>query len=284
MIARRRIGLLSLLFERTADLAITLSVVVTLAFLLIPILVTALMSLDSRPFMGYFPPPGLTTKWLVSFFKQREYLQGVKTTLIVGGAAAALSTIAGVLAAMALGRYEFKGRTFITNLVMAPLTVPAVVIGYGMLGFFALVGGVSTLERLILAHVVITLPYTVRVIMATMSGIDRSLEEAATGLGANPFMTIVRVILPLIRPAVVSAAVMAFAVSIADVPVSVFLTDPVTTTLSIVLFSQLITTITPAIAAASVYLMAVTGLAVYVIDKLFGLERFLGLRTDSTST
>lgn len=268
-----------LVLERILRVAVKALLVLTVAFLLAPLVLTVVMSLDSRPFMGYFPPPGLTTKWLVGFFDLPEYTKGARVTLILAAIAMVSSTLVGLLAALALVRYEIPGRVVLTNFFMGPLIVPGVVVGYGMLGMFAMVGGLGTLQRLILAHVVITLPYTMRIIMATLSGVDRSFEEAAMSLGANPFRAFWNVTLPLIKPGVFGAALMAFAVSIGDVPVSVFLIDPTTSTLSIAMFSQLQSYMTPSIAVASTYLMSVTLVAMWAVDRALGLARFVGLRT-----
>src|SRR5207249_587656 len=106
-----RSGRLNVSLDMLASGAVMAVIVATMIFLVLPIAVTVLMAMDSRPFMGTLPPPSLTTKWFAEFFRQREYFEGVKTTLIVGTIAMAFSTLAGVLYAVAYARFgDFPGR------------------------------------------------------------------------------------------------------------------------------------------------------------------------------
>ncbi len=122
----------------------------------------------------------------------------------------------------------------------------------------------------------ITLPYVVRTVLASLAGRDRRLTEAALVLGATERQAFWTITLPLIRSGMVTGAVFAFAVSLDDVAVSMFLTDPSTYTLPVALVSSMRASFDLSIAAAAVLLMAVTAFLIIVLERFVGFDRLLG--------
>ena len=252
------------------------TIVLTVIFLLAPLGMAALMSFDSRTFLGPFPPPSLSLDWYGKFFSNEFYLAGLKTSLILAVTAASISTVSGVAAAIVLDRYSFPGKDALLAFFLSPLMVPGVVIGFSLLLFFSLIGVFDGFARLLGGHIIITLPYTIRTTLAGLVGINRSFTEAALSLGANERQAFWEVTFPLGKTGMVAGAVFAFAFSMDDVAASIFLTDPTSVTLPVAMVSMMRTTFDLSIAAGSVMLVVLTVLLILVLDRMVGLGRVVG--------
>ncbi len=248
----------------------------TVTFLIAPIIVSILMSFDARSYLGRFPPTEFSFQWYARFFSDTYYLTGLRTSLIIAVIAATVSTCAGVCAAIVLDRYDFPGKQALETIFLSPLVIPAVVIGFSLLLFFALIGVFQGYPRLLAGHIIITFPYTVRTTLAGLTGIRRNLTEAAMTLGATERQAFWDVTFPLARTGMVAGAVFAFAFSMDDVAVSLFLTSPETYTLPVAMVSMMRTNFDLTIAAASVILMLFTIGLIIVLDAVVGLERVIG--------
>jgi putative spermidine/putrescine transport system permease protein len=245
-------------------------------FLLLPLLVTSVMAFDERNFLGPMPPPGFSLHWFTRFFSQAYFLEGLRTSMLVAVVACSISLAAGAAAALFLDRTPFWGRGVVLATFLSPLVVPPVVIGFSLLLFLAQIGVTWGFARLVAGHVIITLPYAIRTALASLAGIDRRLEEAALNLGATEARVLWTVTLPLIRTGLISGAIFAFAVSLDDVAVSSFLTDPTTYTLPVALVSSMRATFDLTIAAASVLLIGVTVVLMFILDTAVGFDRLIG--------
>ncbi len=166
------------------------------------------------------------------------------------------------------------GGEAITALLMAPLVFPAVVIAVALLQFYTLIGVRGTFGALAAAHLLITLPYVVRSILASLSGVDPALEEAARTLGASGWAAFRKITLPLIRPGLVAGGIFSFIVSFDNVPVSIFLVSVRQTTLPVKIFSAVEHGIDPGIAAVSTLLIVMTGLGLVLAERWAGFHRF----------
>ncbi|MDW7978561.1 MAG: ABC transporter permease [Candidatus Caldarchaeum sp.] len=248
-----------------------------LLFLLAPITTVVLISLDPRDYIAGFPPY-LSLRWFEYFINYDSFMKGLSTSLRVSGLTMVLSLLVGMLASIALTRYSFKGRDVLSNFFLSPLIIPAVVSGVALLTLFRRIGFTDSLFNLVIGHLIITLPYSIRSISTVLMGLDKTLEEAAKGLGASEFRTFLHITLPLIKPGIVASLIFSFAVSINDYAVSVFLSDVRNYMFSAALFAYLKAVFDPAIAVASTLLMSMTLLMVFIMDKVVGLERSVGLR------
>ena len=251
-------------------------VAVALVFLIVPLLVTVLMAFDARNYLGPLPPPALSWHWFVRCLSQESLKSGLRTSLALAVMAAAISSCAGAAAAVALHRATIFGRDVLLALFLSPLIVPPVVIGFSLLLALSKAGVSDGFARLLCGHVIITLPYTIRAALASLAGQDPRLIEAALVLGATERQAFWSVTLPLIRTGIITGAVFAFAVSLDDVAVSTFLTDPSTVTLPVALVSAMRASFDLTIAAAAVMLMAVTAILMVVLDRAVGFNRLIG--------
>jgi putative spermidine/putrescine transport system permease protein len=154
--------------------------------------------------------------------------------------------------------------------------VPTVVIGFSILGFAAAIGLYDPFTRLVMGHVVITLPFTVRATLASLVGIRRSMVEAAISLGAPPWRAFLDVTLPLARTGIVAGALMAFVLSFDEVAVSLFLSDAFTQTLPIALVAEMRANLNLTVAAVATVFAAIVVFIVLFLEYTVGLDRVVG--------
>ncbi len=220
------------------------------AFLLVPMLVVVVAAFNSGSFFT-FPPQGFSLRWFANFFARREFMQALRLSTELALWTAVLSTLAGTLAAIALVRGRFRGRDAVNAFVTSPLLLPQILTGVAMLQFFTLVRLHQSYWALLIGHVVVTTPYVVRTVTATLTHFDLALEEAAQSLGAHP--------------------VRAFLFTL-----SLFLTSSRLTPLPIELFAYLKYSFDPTAAAVSAVAIGVALVVVLGIARVVGLEEFTG--------
>lgn len=165
-------------------------------------------------------------------------------------------------------RYKFKGKSVVDGMLNVPLVLPEIVMGISLLAFFSMLKLPLGIITLIIAHVTFSIPYVIVVIRARLQGFDKSVEEAAMDLGANEWKTFRLITLPIIQPAIVASALLAFTISIDDVIVSFFVAGPGSTTLPLQIFSMVRFGVTPEINALSTIMLVATLLVVIVSELL----------------
>lgn len=239
-------------------------------FLLAPLLVVIALSFTSASNL-VFPPPGLSLRWFRYLAGRNEFI----SSAIVG---AEIATIASLMAvalaiptALALIRGQFRFKPAIESLLMSPAILPGIIIGVALLQYFTLLGMVRSFPRLVLAHIVICLPYALRSISACLRGIDPNLEEASRTLGAGAWRTFWRILLPLLKPGVIAALIFSFVTSFDNVVVSIYLIGGDTVTLPIRIFTYLEWQFDPSIAAISTIFIAVTTVVIVTVERLTGI-------------
>jgi len=247
-----------------------------LAFLAVPLIITCLMAFDARTYLGPLPPPALSLHWFERLVSQADILASLRTSLILAVLTTVLSVTIGTAAAVGLARGNFPGKAALTSAFLSPLIVPPVVIGFGLLLFLSKTGITNGMARLLLGHVIITVPYCIRTSLASLLGSDRRLTEAAMVLGATERQAFWSITLPLMRTGVVTGAIFAFAISMDDVSISLFLSDPSATTLPVTLVSNMRAAFDLTIAAAAVILIAATAFLIVVLDRLVGFDTVVG--------
>jgi putative spermidine/putrescine transport system permease protein len=256
------------------DPGVTAFALAVIVFLQIPVIVVVLAAFSTTSYLT-IPPQGLTFAWFGKVLSDPTYLSAIRMSLILACGSTAISLVVGVAAAYALFRKAFPGAEAIASFLMAPLVLPAVVIGVALLQYFSLTGLRGSLLGLLMAHVVITSPYIVRSGLASLSGVDLATEEAARVLGANGFEAFRLVTLPLIVPGLVAGALFAFITSLDNVPVTIFLISANQTTLPVLIFTSVEMGIDPSVAAVSTLLIVATGVVLLIAERRFGFHRFV---------
>jgi putative spermidine/putrescine transport system permease protein len=257
---------------------LVLAAYTTFGVVLAPLIAVIWVSFFDNKIIG-FPPSGYTLKWYVNAWNFDRFYWGFLLSLQVGVIATAVSLVIGVPAALALAQSDFAGRETVHAILMSPMVVPGIVSGAAIYMFFIEVEVLTdvpfagTLFGLILAHALIALPWTVRLVAASLVGVDKSLAEAALSLGASPWTTFFRITLPIIRPGIVAGAMFSFVVSFVDLEKSLFLIGPGRTTLPIEMVNYLEWNIDPTIAAVATVQTLVIGGALILSDRFFKLTR-----------
>jgi putative spermidine/putrescine transport system permease protein len=252
-----------------------LVVLLVAAFILAPIVVVVAVSLTDSP-IPEFPPRGLTLRWYAHALSEDVFTTSALNSLWLATLATAIATPLALAAAYGLVRGRFRGRDAIQTLLLAPLDVPSLVIGLAILLAFSGMGVRDVGARLVGAHVLITFPYMVRTILASLARLDPAVEEAARTLGASALRCFVLVTLPLVRPGVVAGMLFAFIVSFDNVSLSLFLTNARTNTLPIAILNYVEYNFDPSVAAISTMLVAFSLGAALLVERLVGLRRVVG--------
>jgi putative spermidine/putrescine transport system permease protein len=231
-----------------------------LLFMLAPIGFVLVYAFSSVSY-AIFPPPGYSVRWFVKLLQQEPLFRAALNSLIVAVVATIISLVTGTLAALALVRYRFFGREMLRAIFLAPLIVPRIAFGVAMLIYAIVLRRFGGLDSLILAHLMVTLPFAISILSATLVSADRSLEEAAMDLGATPLVTFWKVTLPQIRTGLAVSGFFAFIISWDQVETSLFLVKTDNMTLPVAMFYYLQRQQDPVIAALSTFLI---GIAVVV--------------------
>jgi spermidine/putrescine transport system permease protein len=195
---------------------------IAIAYMLIPIVVIAVFSFNDPEGKFNFTWNGFTLEHWEQAFSLPALNEAFVTSLVLAGLATLVATILGTLIALALVRYEFRGRRPANFLIVLPLATPEVVIGAALLSMFVYFEVARGFTTLLLAHIMFSISFVVIVVRSRLIGFDRSIEEAARDLGAGPLETFRLVTLPLIMPGVLGGALLAFALSLDDFVISNF--------------------------------------------------------------
>lgn len=245
---------------------------------MIPLAMTAAMSIF-RDAVIVFPPTGYTLTWYGRLAEFPKFGQALTTSLRISAMATVLALAIGIPASLALVRCRFPGRGLLNVLLLSPLTVPGVVIGLAIYVLIVeaeirsevpLIGSDITL---VLAHVLITTPWVVRLCVANLVQIDRSIEEAAANLGAPPGVVLWRVTLPMMRQGIVAAALFAFIISFENIEMTLFLISPGVITFPISVLQYLEYRFDPLVSAVVVVQTAVIALLLVLLDRYVKLSK-----------
>jgi spermidine/putrescine transport system permease protein len=244
-----------------------LHAILVFAFLFLPIGVLVFFSFNQARSGTDFT--GFSTKWYSDLIHNHQALQAFRNTLKVAIAATVVATVIGTLASFALTRFKFRGRSAYSTLIFVSLVMPEVVMGVSLLAFYANIAHFKLgLTTVILAHVTFCIAFVVVVVNARLASFDNRLVEAAADLGATPFQTFLRVVLPLAAPGIAAGAMLAFTISLDDVVITFFTSGPGSTTLPLYIFSSLKFGVSPSINALSTFVL-VFSLILLAVGGLF---------------
>lgn len=243
-----------------------------LLVLIAPVLVILAVSFNPRHLV--FPPEGFSLQWYGKALSAENFVRAFLLSIQIGVVASLASAAVGLAAAVALIRYPFRGRGFVMQLLMSPLLIPTVVIGLAIYQAAAVAGLGRSFLALTIGHIIITLPFPLRTIMATLQGADASLEEAAVMLGEHPVRAFFKITFPLVRMGVAGGALLSFIVSWNNYPLSIFLSTPDFAPLPVEIFFYLQWQFEPLIAAVSALTILFSILLIFAVERMVGLSAF----------
>jgi putative spermidine/putrescine transport system permease protein len=244
---------------------------VMVAFMLAPLVLIVWMSFTPSG-MFRLPTTSFSLRWYVEAFNYPGFLNAFLLSMKLALIAASLATVLAALAAYALVRFRLPGAGALQALFMAPLLVPAVVLGIALLQFTNSLGLYDSFWALVLAHVAIVTPYCLRAIEAQVRAVPEDLEYAAMNLGASRLGAILAVTLPLSSRALLAGFVLAFIISFAEVTVTIFMSGPGHVTLPVRIYNYLTDQIDPTVAAISAMMIALSLGLIIILERLDGLR------------
>lgn len=259
--------------QKESNVLLAITILVYL-FLLGPFLIVIVASFGAQETLR-FPPQGLSLKWFINVFRVSMFLEGFKISILLAVVGTGIALLLGIPASYALVRYPFPGKSLLKNLCLSPIIVPGLVLGFSLLQYMVLVLKTSTLVSLFIGHTVLLIPYTVRVISASLMNFGRDVEDAAVSLGANRLRAFLKVVLPNIRSGIIAACILSFITSFNNIPISLFLSGPGVTTLPIQMLLYIEYYYDPTIAALSTLLILLTIGLVQLTERTVGLSNFM---------
>ena len=239
----------------------------TYAFLYTPIVVLVIMSFNASKLP--FQWTGFSLRWYATLAGDEAILAGLRNTLIVAVGSTIIATILGTLLAIGLHRYVRSG--LLQALSLGPAIAPDIVMAIGLLAFFTATGLTLGLHSVLLAHVVFSTAFVAAIVTARLGHTDPALEEASRDLGATQLATFFRITIPILAPAIVAGALLAFTLSLDEFVIAFFTNGPATPTLPIVIYSMVRFGVTPEINALAAILLLISFTVILAAQRLTGL-------------
>ncbi|NRA54231.1 MAG: ABC transporter permease [Gammaproteobacteria bacterium] len=245
-----------------------------LAFLMVPILVIVPLSFNVEPYFSFTPgmmaldPEAYSLKWYSEFMTDDKWQLAIRNSFFIGLCATIIATVLGTLAAIGLSNPVMPFQRLIMAMLLSPMIVPLIITAAGMYFFYTKLGLSGSYLGVIFAHAALGTPFVIITVNAALAGFDFSLMRASMGLGATPTYTFFKIIMPLIRPGVISGALFAFVTSFDEVVVILFLAGPEQRTIPREMFSGLREQISPTILAVAVLLVTLSAMMLFTLEYL----------------
>ncbi|WP_409334914.1 ABC transporter permease [Aedoeadaptatus coxii] len=236
-----------------------------LLFLYLPIFVLIVFSFNDTKLRGVWA--GFTTHWYVDLFSDPVILKSLYVTLIVAVISTAVATIVGTISAIGIRAFSKKTQHVVLNINYLPVLNPDIVTAVALMSLYGFLAMEQGLLTMILSHIVFCLPYVIISVLPKLDQLDKNIVEAAFDLGAKPHEVLYHVIIPQIKPGIVTGALLAFTLSIDDFIISFFTTGQGVSNLSITLYSMAKAGINPSMNAISTILFVVVMILLLVLNR-----------------
>lgn len=262
------------LWQKLGLTGVKLTAWLVLLFLILPILVIVPLSFNAEPYFTFtdgmlaLDPEAYSLKWYQEIWHEEKWLLAFKNSFYIGFMATLIATVLGTTAAIGLSSGQMPLQRMLMALLLSPMIVPLIITAAGMFFFYSQLDIAGSYLGVILAHAALGTPFVVITVNAALSGFDYSLVRASLGLGAKPVYTFFKVIMPLIRPGVISGALFAFVTSFDEVIVVLFLAGPEQRTIPRQMFSGLREEINPTILAVATLLVLISALLLLTMEYL----------------
>lgn len=192
-----------------------------------------------RGLFGLAVDRGATAGDAVYIENTDQLLKALKTSLTVAFLTTLIATVLGTAMAIALGRGRFRGKSALGGFMLLPMMMPDIVLGIGLLIFFVTLGMQLSLATIVIGHCTFLISYVFVIVQARLAGLDPALEEASADLGASPFVTLRKVLLPQLAPGILGGALLAFVISMDDLVITYFIAGTDNTTLPLFIFAMI---------------------------------------------
>jgi putative spermidine/putrescine transport system permease protein len=223
-----------------------------------------------------FPPQGLTLRWFASVFSDGILLQSILRSFLLAVIAAIVAVAIALPCCFALERGGVRGRNFLETLITGPRMIPQIVLVLALLVYYERVGLAETFVGLVVAHLVISIPFAFRTVLVSVASVDRRLEWSSAILGAGPVDTFRRIVIPQIKTGMIAAFIFTFILSFNNVTMALFLSGIGERTLPVEMFTRMyVGGMTPVIPAISFLLALVGVIAFIILDRTIGVYKYL---------
>ena len=241
-----------------------LFVILVLLFNYLPIIVVVVYSFNASKYSNW---AGFSLQWYEKLFRNSQILRSLNNSLILAFSSCGLSILIGTAGAVGMARSRFRTQGLLENVSMIPMMMPEIILGMAYLAFFSIIRIPFGILTLIIAHTTFCIPYIFINVQSRLVGLDPAYVEAARDLGASPTRAFYDVTLPLITPAILSGALLAFAMSMDDVVISFFVTGTTSNTLPLQVYSMLKMGVTPEVNALCTLMLLVVfgGIGLYYL-------------------
>ncbi len=253
--------------ERVWYYAFRIIVGIIFLYLVFPLLSIIPLSFNSGELLSY-PLSGFSLRWYEDFFGSGRWGLAIKNSIIIGLSSMFFATILGTTAAVGINRADFPGKQVIVALLISPMMIPLVITALSLYLFYARLGLNNSYAGLILAHTILGMPFVLITVSATLQGFDYNLMRAGSSLGASPLRVFFKIVLPNISPGVFSGALFAFATSLDEVVVVMFIAGPEHRTIPRQMFSGIREHLSPTFLAAATILILFAAVLMLTLELL----------------
>ncbi len=244
---------------------------IILLFIYLPIFFVVMYSFNESKSTAVWG--GLSFKWYKDLLRDRDIMEALRNSLVLGVISCFTSAVIGTVGAVGMARSHLRMKGVVEYVARLPIMIPEIILGMVFMAFFSLMNLPFGMVTLVIAHTAFCIPYILMMVKARLVGMDPSLEEAARDLGASSMRTFMDITLPLLMPAVLSGSLLAFAMSLDDVVISIFVTGPRLNTLPIKVYSQMKFGVTPEINALCTLMLGATLLVLFLYSLLKRLHK-----------
>lgn len=241
-------------------------------FLLAPLVVVIGTSVSTSRFVS-FPPDGFTMKWYMEALTNVDFLKSILLSLKISAVSVVCSCILGVMVSLYFWKKPGKISDTFETVFLSPIVIPTVISAVAFLQYFSIFSSISGFWKLVLAYITIEIPYVIRSVTASLSGLDVSFEEASLVLGAAPLKTLFRVTLPCIKGGIVAGAIFSFVVAFDEAVIVMFVRNSRTITYPLRLYSYIMESYTPLISAVASVFIIISALVIFAVEKKIGLDK-----------
>ena len=243
-------------------------VVVLFAFLVLPTLLVIPMSFSESQYLE-FPPRHLSLRWYEAYFNSRSWMHATATSFKAATLTVIVATPLGTIAAYGLYNAELATARLVSLLLITPIVIPIILVGTAIFYAYVRLKLVNSLIGVVLAHSILAIPIVIMIVTSALKSFDMNQERVARSLGASRVTAFFTVVMPQIKLAVLTAAVLSFLTSFDEVIVSLFVSGGDNSTLTRIMFTALRDQIDPTIAAISTIMIVVTSLLL-ALAQMFG--------------
>lgn len=243
-----------------------------LLFLVLPIISVVWVSFSSASFI-LFPINGYSLRWYARILEYRPFIDSLLVSIQIAVGSAIIGAALGVPAALWAARSRGWAGSLVANILLAPISVPAIVLGFSLLYLLAAMSLGISFVSLLITHSVVAIPYVARTALAVYRSLPPDFEEAASVLGASRWQTLRHVTLPLIRPGIFAGALFSILISLDNLPLSFFFGSSSTNTLPVVMLSYMQNQFDPSIAAISTVQMLIAVVTLLVVNAFYGIDK-----------